>query len=264
MELGPLAARALSVRVFVEPSALVRGELQLLGEEHHYLTRVRRQEVGATICLLDGDGRWADAEIIAIDEQSTTIRVALPQQMRPATFSLSVAPALIKGERMDQAISKMVELGVQRISPLTTEHTIVRLVGERAGRRLARFRSVCKAAARQSRNARPPSIDPIRSFEDFLAQASQAELKLIPETASGNAPPLAKVLPSTPPRSAVALIGPEGGFSTAELVLAKDAGFTPVSLGPRILRAETACISITAMLMFRYGDLGLIHSDDGP
>ncbi len=253
----------MSVRIFVAPNALIQGAQQLSGEEHHYLTRVRRQEVGATICLLDGEGHWADAEIIAIDEHATTIQAALPQEIEPARFALTVAPALIKGERMDQAISKMVELGVQRISPITTKHTIVRLTSERAARRLTRFQSVARAAARQSRNARPPTIDAIRSFEDFLAQVPDAELRLIPETTSV-CTPLAQTLPATTPRSVVAIIGPEGGFANTELTQAKEAGFLPVSLGPRILRAETACIAVTAMLMFRYGDLGLIHSDTAP
>lgn len=257
MELGPPEALLLSVRIFVDAEALKAGPLAIRGEEHHYLVHVRRQAEGATVCLLDGQGRWADAEILAISDGTTELLVAEPTLVGAPAFALTVVPALIKGERMDQAISKMVELGVARICPVTTERTVVRLKGDRAKSRHKRFESLAKAAARQSRNPNPPSIEPIGSLSALLAKPPAADLLLIPE-ASGAATSLAGVLPSAAPASAVVLIGPEGGFSPTELAAAGNAGFAPVSLGPRVLRAETACIAIASILAFRYGDVGSI------
>ena len=247
----------MSARIFVEPEELVPGPLVVRGDEHHYLSKVRRLAVGTSICLLDGKGQMAFAEILGIGERETHLRVAEPEVVQPPAFSLSIAPALIKGERMDLAITKMVELGIQRISPIATERTVVRLKGDRAKSRLARFESLSRAAARQSRNPCPPRIDPIQSLESLLGRAPDAELLLIPE-ASGRARPLAEVLPPRPPASALVLIGPEGGFSAAELAKAREAGFTAVSLGPRVLRAETASIAAASILAFRYGDVGSI------
>ncbi|MCP4445615.1 MAG: 16S rRNA (uracil(1498)-N(3))-methyltransferase [Myxococcales bacterium] len=247
----------MSIRIFVEPADLAAGALEIRGEEHHYLSKVRRQAVGALVCLLDGQGRMADAQIVEISDGATSLQVLEPQNVLPPKFSLCVVPALIKGERMNLAITKMVELGVQRISPVTTERTVVRLKGDRAQSRVARFQSLSRAASRQSRNPSPPQIDPIQSLESLLARPHETGLGIIPE-ASGNAAPLASLLPSRAPTSATVLIGPEGGFSAAELSLANRAGFAAASLGPRVLRAETACICIASILAFRYGDIGRI------
>ncbi len=247
----------MSVRIFVDPDALIAGTLTIRDEEHHYLVHVRRQTVGASVCLLDGHGRWADAKVVSIYDGSTELLVDEPTMVGVASFALTIVPAIIKGERMDQAITKMVELGVARICPITTERTVVRLKGDRAKRRLDRFESITKAAARQSRNPRPPQIAPIQSLAELLVAPPAAELSLIPE-ASGAAPLLAQALPEAKPTSAVVLVGPEGGFSAAELSGAEEAGFVAVSLGPRVLRAETACIAIASILAFRYGDVGSI------
>ncbi len=257
MEFGPPQAPLLSVRIFVDADRLAVGPLEIRGEEHHYLVHVRRQAVGATVCLLDGQGRWADAEILAIGDGVTELAVAEPTLVGSPAFSVTVVPALIKGERMDQAITKMVELGVARICPVTTERTVVRLKGDRAKSRHKRFLSLAKAAARQSRNPRPPTVDPIASLAEFLKAPPAAGLLLIPE-ASGARTALAELLPQAVPASAVVLIGPEGGFSAAEIQAASQAGFAPVSLGPRVLRAETACIAIASILAYRYGDVGSI------
>ncbi len=233
------------------------GPITLSGEEHHYLTKVRRQMPGATVCLLDGNGRWADAVIESVESATTQLTIAPPTRIAPADFALTIAPALIKGERMDQAVTKLVELGTTAICPLTTERTIVRLKGNRAASRHARFESLAKAAARQSRNPLPTSISPIQSLRAFLESAPEATLKLIPE-ASGTTRPLAELLPEQTPRSATVLIGPEGGFTPGEIDLAREAGFLSASLGPRVLRAETACIAVASILSFRYGDVGSI------
>lgn len=245
----------MSVRIFVESEELIEGPLRITGDEHHYLKNVRRQDIGARLCLLDGRGRMADAEITGIDEISTSLVVAAPEDVPPPAFSLTIAPALIKGDRMDQAISKMVELGVQRIVPMATSRTVVRLKGDRADSRHKRYESLCRAAARQSRNPNPTAVDSISSFESVLARLQTNELLLIPALGDA-ARPLRELLPDRVPGSATVLIGPEGGFSPEELERAIEAGFAPASLGPRVLRAETACIAMASILAFRYGDVG--------
>ncbi len=247
----------MSVRVFIAAEAFAAGPVTLKGDEHHYLTHVRRQGVGAAVCALDGEGHWADGEIVSIAKGETQLLLGEPQTFAPPPFSLTIAPALIKGGRMDQAITKMVELGVATIRPITTARTIVRLKGSRAQSRHERFLSLAKAAARQSRNPAPTRIAPIVSLQKLLAEEPIEGLRLIPE-ASGDTMPLAELLPAEPPKHGLILIGPEGGFAPDEMDAARQAGFVAASLGPRVLRAETACIAIASILSFRYGDVGSI------
>lgn len=253
MEFGPFATSChVTVRLFVSPDHLVAGRLHITGEEHHYLSRVRRLTTGNEVVLFDGDGRHAKATIAAIGRNETELSVEDPEQVPESIFRLSIAPALIKGDRMDTAITKMVELGVHHIAPMSTEHSVVRLQGDRAASRHKRFESLARAAARQSRSARQTSIGPITTLEKIVGSC-QAELRLIPYTGA-NSIPLTEALPEAQPATACVLIGPEGGFTEAEANLAHKAGFIAVTLGPRILRAETACIAMASILAFRYGD----------
>jgi 16S rRNA (uracil1498-N3)-methyltransferase len=245
----------LSVRLLVDSSLLASGTLTLRGDEHHYLSKVRRLAVDDTVTLFDGEGSQAQARIVAIDAEQSELLVDAPSAMPLPPFALTIAPALIKGERMDLAITKMVELGVRCIRPLTTERTIVRLKADRAQARHKRFESLALAAARQSQNPHPAKIEPIRPFSEVVAAADDYDLKLIP-CLSQAVVPLEEALPSSETRSAMVLIGPEGGFSGDEVQLAEARGFVPVSLGPRTLRAETACIAVATILSFRYGDVG--------
>jgi 16S rRNA (uracil1498-N3)-methyltransferase len=241
------------VRLFVSSNELYAGTLELTGDEHHYLSKVRRLGPNEWVTLLDGDGTCAKAKIIAMSATSSTLEVEEPQQVPQNPFQLTMASALLKGERMDVALTKMAELGVSTICPLITERTIVRLKGDRAKARHERYQSLARAAARQSQNAHPAQVQPIAKFTYFLAQELKQELKLIPCLSKGTRP-LKDVLegPALSPSSALVLIGPEGGFTEDEVELAIQAGFEPVSLGPRVLRAETANIAVATILGFHY------------
>lgn len=250
----------MSVRLFVSPGDLMPGPLLLSGDEHHYLSRVRRLAVGDEVTLMDGQGHQSRAEILSIEAERTRVQVREREEVLPPAFSLTIAPALIKGERMDTALSKMVELGVARIRPVITERTIVRPRANKMEARHKRFAAIVQAAARQSQNAYPAQIEPILSLEELLRDVSGDGLKLLPTLCPGGTG-LKAALPQAPISSATVLVGPEGGFSEAEVSRARAADFIPVSLGPRILRAETACIAIASILGFRYGDLGRFDSE---
>lgn len=245
----------MSVRLFVDASLLRSGPLVLAGDEHHYLSKVRRVTAGQEVTLFDGAGRQALATVTSIGPNRSELAVDTPQQMPVPPFGLTVAPALIKGERMDLAVTKLVELGVRCIRPMTTERTIVRLKPPRAAARHKRFASLALAAARQCQNPHPSAVEPIAGFADVAAALAGQPLKLIP-CLSQETIPLEEALPSSELTSAAVLIGPEGGFTEQEIRTALAEGFVPVGLGPRTLRAETACIAIATILAFRYGDVG--------
>ncbi len=245
----------MSIRIFIEAKELRAGPLTLKGEEHHYLSKVRRLRVDDELTLFDGAGQHATAIVLSIGKDQSELQVEEPTRVPKKSFALTIAPALIKGERMDLAVTKMVELGVDCIRPIVSERTIVRLKGDRAQARLKRFQSLALAAARQSRNPHPARIEPISDFASLLRDQEKGPLLLVP-CLHASAIPLEEALPAAQPPAALVLIGPEGGFSDEEVSQAVKAGFIPVNLGPRTLRAETACIALATILSFRYGDVG--------
>jgi len=243
------------IRLLVSPGSLAPGALVVTGDDHHYLFRVRRLRPGDRLVLFDGEGREAAAEVVRIDGRSGALEVGeVVAAAAPAAARLAIGLSLLKGEKMDWCLPKLVELGVGRIVPLATERSVVRLDGDRAGRRRERYRAQVRAAAQQCRAAILPEVEPITGLEEGLARLAGADLKLI-LWEEARAIPLRSALPAAPPAQVAVLIGPEGGFSEAEAERAAAAGFAPVGLGPRILRAETAAVAAAAILAYAFGDI---------
>ncbi len=247
----------MSVQLFVSSTSIKQGHLELRGDEHHYLSHVRRLGVGDWVVLFNGTGTRASAQIKSIASSATQLEVGEPEDLPKPSFSLEIAVALLKGDHMDQAITKMVELGVATIRPIITERTIVRLKGARLLQKQKRFESLVTAAARQSQNPHPATVAAIEPLSALLARPHQAEVKLIPNVGDGTLA-LSKEMAKCEhtPGSALVLIGPEGGFTEAEVSAACAVGFSPVSLGQRVMRAETACIAMASIMTFAYGDVG--------
>lgn len=244
----------MSVQVFVEPGELIAGELSLKGDEHHYISKVRRLRVDDRVQLFDGEGHKASARILSIGAKHSVLSVETPESVAPPAFSLHVACAIIKGERMDFAIEKLVELGVTDIHPMHCERSVVRIKADKAEARRRRYEATARAASRQSQNPHPARIHPIRPLAEVIDETRAMPLRLFPHPEE--AVSLAKAIDEENASAAIVFIGPEGGFSPAEVKDARDAGCTPVALGERILRAESACIAMAAILGFRYGTVG--------
>jgi 16S rRNA (uracil1498-N3)-methyltransferase len=222
------------IRVRIEPSALAAGDVAVTDDGHHYLTRVLRLAPGARVVLFDGEGREADGVITAID--ATTARVAAGA-VRPALAPLpriTVLQALIKGDRMDWCIEKLVEVGADAIVLVAAERAVVRLDGERAAARQKRLQAVAEAASRQCGRADVPPVSMPLALPAALAAAASCEILLVCHPGAGPSPAARGAA------SAAILVGPEGGLAPGELDRALAAGFVPVSLGPYVLRAETA------------------------
>jgi 16S rRNA (uracil1498-N3)-methyltransferase len=242
------------MRIFVDPAALRAGELVVRGDEHHYLARVRRARPGDRIELLDGAGRRAAATIARIAETETTLAAGPPEQIvaRPP-FVRALVP-LIKGDRMDTCLEKLVEVGVDAIVVWPAARSVVRLAGlaTRARRdesrregRGAKYQALARAAARQSGRADVPRVEMADNLAAALAGLPPpgAGARLLLDPASD-----AAVDPGGAPDVAV-VSGPEGGLAPDELEqLTGAAGFTAVGLGPRVLRAETAPVIAVALI----------------
>lgn len=244
-------------RLLVDPAALDRAAegagLPIAGDDHHYLARVLRLEVGAALELIDGAGRRAPAVIAHIEAERVIARLtAAPEQISRSGPRLVSVLALIKGERMDWAIAKLVELGVDRIVLARCERCVVQVAGDRAAKRRARYLRLAGAAARQCGRADLPAIDPIADLAAALAAVADVDARVVlsPRSERG----LDAALPPEPQAIALAT-GPEGGFTAAELELATARGFVEARLGPRILRAETAAIAALTAASALRGDL---------
>jgi 16S rRNA (uracil1498-N3)-methyltransferase len=230
------------IRVLVDPSALSAGRGEITGDDHHYLFRVRRLAPGAAIVVFDGVGAEADAVVDTIEATRATVRIGAARREPAPALAVTVIQALIKGDRMDWCIQKLVEVGVERVIAVATERAVVRLDAERAASRTERLATIAREAAKQCRRATVPAIE-VATLADALARP--ADLRLI---AQPHARPLREVW-DTPAATATVLVGPEGGLSPAEVDRAIAAGFEPVSLGATVLRAETAGVVATAALL---------------
>ncbi len=246
----------MSVRLFVEPEQLATGQVRVQGDDHHYLFRVRRLRVGDAVLLLDGQGRQATARVVNVAAEVAILETDAAEMVTTPRLELTVLLALIKGDRTEWAIQKLVELGVTRVIPMQTERTVVRLDAKRAGSRRQRFESVARDAARQCRRADVPTIAEVMELERALAAGASAEARFIAWAREGEQA-LEASLRASRPRSVAIAIGPEGGFASRELEAAVAAGYLPVSLGPRVLRAETAAVVSATIAGVVVGDLGV-------
>ena len=231
------------MRVLVPAAALVSGRAVVTGDDHHYLFRVRRLAPGARLVVFDGEGGEADAEVESVEAAQAVLRLGEVRREPPAALHLTVIQGLIKGERMDWCVQKLVEVGADRIVLVATERSVVRLDGERSASRQARMQAIAREAAKQSHRA---AVPPVEVVELAVALAMPAALRLVCHPAAAR--PLRDHL-ATPTRSAAILVGPEGGLSPGEMERAEAAAFEPVSLGRGILRAETA--GVAAVSAFR-------------
>jgi 16S rRNA (uracil1498-N3)-methyltransferase len=230
------------MRVFVDAAELVSGELVVRGDEHHYLGRVRRAATSDSIELLDGHGQRASATIIAIGPRETRLRVGAVERVPPPQPVVRVLVPLIKGDRMDDGIEKLVEVGVSEIVVWRARRSVVRLgLREQLDSRRAHYRAVAKAAARQSGCTTVPGVIVCDSLEDALSGLpAGVRFTLVPSADRAPVPSGAQ--------DVTLVSGPEGGLAPDESETLAAAGFLPLGLGPRVLRAETAPVVAVALV----------------
>lgn len=236
-----MATRA---RLFVSPDRL-GPSVVLRGAEHHYLASVLRLRPGAQVTLLDGQGRQALAVVSAVHAQTIELSAEPPTHVSVAQPTLVLFVGLLKGDKQDFVIQKATELGASRIIPVQCDRSVPQLLGERSAAKHRRWQDIAKGAAQQSKRADVPDIAQVQTLEVALREAEGQKLLFY----EGCAPPLAQVLdPGAAPKVVSLLIGPEGGLADSEIEAAKAVGFSSVSLGPLVLRAETAVVAALAVV----------------
>ena len=226
------------MRIFVSPIAV--GELVVRGDEHHYLSRVRRSRVGDPVDLVDGQGTRGRAEIVRIADAETVLHVTKIDTQPDLPPRLRCLIPMIKGDRMDTCLEKLVEVGTDEIVVWPATRAVVRLEPDRLDARITKFRAGVIAAARQCGRIAIPIVRATSSLATAISE--------LPDGARILLDPLADREPFPTAEDVTIISGPEGGFTSKELDELIAAGFLSIGLGPRTLRAETAPVIAVALV----------------
>src|SRR5574343_437320 len=215
-----------------------------------HAVRVLRLPPGAEMTLFDGRGGEYPARIERIERDRVFAVLGEWRDIeRESPFSVTLVQALQTGDKMDFTIQKAVELGVRCIVPVESRRSVLRLSGERAGKRVAHWQGVVASACEQCGRNQVPMVAPLEKLENWLARPAKGVLRLM------LAPGAEHTLASIPPAEEVQLlIGAEGGLDPQEMIAATQAGFQAVRMGPRVLRTETAGLAALAALQALWGD----------
>lgn len=246
-------------RFFIAPENITGSTAVLTGPEARHISTVLRLTTGTIITLFDGSGSYYEAVLTQISSSRVETRIVsitpyieAAQDFHPA---LHLGIGLLKGKKMDLVIQKITELGVAGLYPFRSRYCIAQ---DHADGRPARWQKIALEACKQCNRPKPPDMHSTKDFKELLSGSGNAshDLKLIFwENKEGQKSLRQIFTPLKNINSVMTLIGPEGGFSTEEVQQAMDAGYEPVTMGSRILRAETAVITGVSILQHELGNL---------
>lgn len=249
-------------RFFIEAHRIKESHIEISGEDAIHILRVLRLGVGDLIELCDGAGMDYPATIVKGDKDRLTVELgaARPSEAEPS-IKVTLYQGMPKSNKMDFIIQKSIELGINSIVPLETARTIVKLSeAKRTEKRVARWQKIAEMAAKQSKRGKIPKIGMPVAYPDIIREASHS-IKIIPWEGEACLS-LREYLENrghgiyeSDIEDIGIVIGPEGGFEDEEIVLAKEYGWDTVTLGPRILRTETAGLATLAAIMFYMGEM---------
>jgi len=249
-------------RFYAPPEAFAHdgARVVLSSEESRHLRDVLRLRAGDEAFVFDGEGREFACVVSGEGGRGRAaleVRGRVEPQRPESPLDLTLAVALLKGEKFDLVVQKATELGAWRVAPVLTKRADVRLRdGREAERRVVRWRRLALEAAKQSGRARVPVVAGPVAFDSLAAVAPRAdELRALFAERGGVGLDSLPVDVESGPAFVTALVGPEGGWDDEELELARGRGWAIITLGGRTLRAETAAVVVTALLQHLYGDL---------
>lgn len=244
----------MSERALVDDASLRRDDVTLTGDRAHHLARVTRVRPGERVTLFDGAGFERDAEVTRVDARAVALRCVSPLRAGVTADAARVTwlQGVPKGDKLETIARQATELGVWRLVPVWTARSVPRERPDRAVARHERLLRVVEEAARQCQRADLPEVLPACDLPAALALAPPGALKLLAWERAAR--PL-RDLPAPGEGGVTVLVGPEGGIADDEAALAESLGFAPISLGRRILRAETVAPALLAVLSARWGDL---------
>lgn len=236
-------------RFFCPLPADPAGTITLPAPVAHHIDRVLRLADGDAITLFDGRGSEFAARLLRNGRSFDAVVGDESAPQRESALNVTLLQCLAAADKMDWIVQKAVELGVARVQPVASRRAVVKLAGERAQRRVEHWQQVAVSACEQCGRNRVPEVQPLLTLPQALAAAGGQRLLLHPE---GGVPLKSAGLRADEPITV--LIGPEGGFDAEELAAARAAGFAALTLGPRVLRTETAGLAVLSALNTLIGD----------
>ena len=243
-------------RFFVERQEILSDRPTLTGSDVKHIRRVLRLKPGDEIFLFDGKGLEYRARITASTPKSIVLSVLerFPS-ISESPVEITIGQALLKHKKMDRIVRQATELGIYALIPLLVERSVPKPEPERWAEKEQRWESIVRESLKQCGRSHIPRIGPAASFEKLVGTSQAYDLKILFHHGnSGLTRPDPKDLRNL--RQVLALIGPEGGFTSEEVRLARKHGFICVSLGPRILKADTATVAVCSILQYAFGDMG--------
>ena len=243
-------------RFYVPQPRIEKGMLKVEGEEVKHIRKVLRLKEGDEITVFDGLGKEFEGTIVEEGLSSVVIRIKnVYSSKRDSPLEVTLAQSLLKGEKMDYLIQKATELGVKEIVPFLSSRSVPLLEKSKSLKRHHRWERIAIEASKQCGRGVIPKIQSLQDYSEMLPKASPNALRLILWEREGIK--LKEILERSKERKKIFfVIGPEGGFNQGEVDEAKGAGFIPVTLGRRILRAETASLCFLSILQYEKGDIG--------
>ena len=238
---------------FVSPEQIQGTKAYITGSDFNHIKNVLRMKIGEEIALSNGvDQKEYRVGIVAYTEDTVECELRfIKEDGMELPAEIYLFQGLPKGDKMELIIQKAVELGVHEIIPVSMNRCVVRLDEKKASSKLKRWQTIAEAAAKQSKRGIIPKIHEVLSFEQALSYANDMQVKMLPYELANGMEETKQVIASIRPGDKVAVwIGPEGGFDKQEVSKASNSGFHPISLGKRILRTETAGMTVLSILMY--------------
>ena len=236
---------------------LLADTIKITGSDAHHLMHVMRAKAGQLVTVVDDNGQVAAMEMVAFSDSAVTLQ--LKEHLAADTESplkIMLAQCLLKADKMDMVVQKAVELGAVGVIPISSQNCVARYDAKKGAARKDRWQKIADEAAKQCGRTALLKVRTIVTLRQFIADMQATDSSLVFFYENENEQSAKEYLRSLKDKQIVLLVGPEGGFSLDEAKLIEEAGGKSVTLGPRILRAETAALTAIAVTQYENGDLG--------
>lgn len=238
---------------FVTPSQVKNSQIFVEGSDVNHMKNVLRMRIGEEVMISDGNNLKYLCEIIAYEEALAVLQIKETQESDSELLSkIYLFQGLPKQDKMELIVQKCVELGVYEVIPVATKRAVVKLDEKKAKKKAERWQEISKSAAKQAGRGYIPEVKGVMSYKEALCYSKELDVLLLPyELAEGMAETKKLIRSISPGQSVGVFIGPEGGFEKEEVEAAMETGAKAITLGKRILRTETAGLTMLSILMFQ-------------
>ena len=237
---------------YIEKTDIIENTAVITGEEAQHISRVLRMKKGDRVTLCDGEGFFYEAVLTDFADKSVTAEILSKREAETEPqVKVTVFQGIPKNPKLETIVQKLTEIGAVRLVPMDTKRAVAKLDKEN---KVERLRKIAREAAKQSKRGIVPDVLSPMSFKDAVKMAAEADIALIPYEEEREIS-LKRALSGKTPKTVSVMIGPEGGFDSEEITLAKENGITSVTLGKRILRTETAPLAVCAAILYELGEM---------